>query len=195
MNPKLFENFDKSIEKFKKIDFAGFNVEDPDPNFLNLECYDLDTHLIAQPGCLAYFSQELSRAESELRAIKKDAEIWMMTKKIEAEAQIQGSDSEKSRVSDEKKEARVYINSAQEAKTREDKTDVALQWQEKIRIAEEYRDKVKFWFEGFNSKNYILPLYCSRQTSEQRAVSSYKKTPVEGPITRIKSELKSEFMR
>jgi len=201
MDAKFFENLDTSIEKFKEIEVSGINLYDPDPRILYLDQLDLNTHVVMQSSAVAFYGYRLNRAESELKACKDDYDKWMKIKMLEAEAQLLGSnpDGKEYKPSKDKKEARVYVNSRQKAKETEDGVDEAEEWVEKIRILEEYRDKIKFWYDGFTAKNFLINTYINRQTAEFSSVESVKSknlTPIEQPLSRMKKiNLSTEFQR
>lgn len=196
MDPKLFESLDKAIEKFNDIDVSGINLYDPDPRILYLDQLDLNTHVIIHASAISFYGYQLNRAEAELRACKEDYDKWMKIKKLEAEAQLLGSNPENEyKPSEAKKEARVYVNSKQKAKETNG-TDEAQEWVDKIRILEEYRDKIKFWYDGFMAKNFLINTYINRQNNEMTAVETVKSTPVERPLSGMKrTNFSAEFKR
>lgn len=196
MDANLFENLDKAIKKFDEIDVSGINLVNPDPRLLFLDQLDLNTQVIIQSPAMAFYGYKLNRAESELKACKEDFDKWMKIKKLEAEAQLLGSNPEKEyKPSEAKKEARVYVNSRQKAKETNG-IDETEEWQDKIRILEEYRDKIKFWYDGFNTKNFFINGYITRQNQEDCSVETIKQTPIEKPLSNMKkTNILTEFRR
>jgi len=197
MDAKFFENLDKSIEEIKNTDVSGINLNDPDKRLLYLDQLDINTHVIIHSPAIAFFGYKLGRAEAELRACKEDYEKWMKIKKLEAEAQLLGSDAESGyKPSESKKEARVYVNARQKAKETGEE-DESEEWVAKIRILEEYRDKIKFWYDGFTAKNFLINTYINRQNAEFSSIDNVKdKTPVERPLSNMKRpNFQAEFKR
>ena len=137
MDAQLFENLDKAITKFSQIMPSGIDLSDPDPRILCMDLLDLDTHLNVQSGAIAFYGYQLNRADAELRNAKDAYDKWMKIKKLEAEAQLLGSNpDDKFKPSEAKKEARVYVNSREAAKTREDKKDESEEFIEQIKLLE-----------------------------------------------------------
>lgn len=197
MDAKFFENLDKSIEEIKDTDVSGINLNDPDKRLLFLDQLDINTHVIIQSPAVAFFGYKLDRAEAELKACKEDYEKWMKIKKLEAEAQLLGSSADSGyKPSEAKKEARVYVNARQKAKETGEE-DESEEWVAKIRLLEEYRDKIRFWFNGFTAKNFLINTFINRQNSEFSSVDKVReKTPIERPLSNMKkTDLRAEFKR
>lgn len=197
MDAKFFENLDRAIEEVKDTDVSGINLHDPDKRLLFLDQLDVNTHVIIQAPAIAFFGYKLSRAEAELKACKEDYEKWMKIKKLEAEAQLLGNDADNGyKPSEAKKEARVYVNARQKAKET-GKEDESEEWVAKIRILEEYRDKIKFWHDGFTAKNFLINTFINRQNAEFSSVENTRsQTPVERPLSNMKRpNFQAEFKR
>lgn len=187
MDAKLFANLSDSIKKFDDFDVSGINLHNPPPEILVFDQDDIETHCIMQAPAIAYYGWHLSRAEAVLKQLREDYEKWFKIKKSEAGAQLRGSDPDY-KPSEPAKEARVFVN-CQQAKL-SGGVDEDEEWKAKIRLAEEYRDTMKFWHDGFNAKNYLISTYAGVTKADGRAVSGIKAkdlTPVEQPLSGFNS--------
>ena len=193
MNQELHKSLRNAIDKVKEIDVSGIDLDAPEPEILNVDQLDLDTHIIMQPSAIAYYGFLLSEAERELRELKGEYDRWLKTKMLEAGAQLKGSGVDEYKPTKDDKEGRVIINCKQEAKISGE--DELLTWESRISELEKYRNVIKFWLDGFNTKNYLLKLYADRCGIERSSITSIK-TPVEQPLSSMnKHTLIKEFKR
>jgi hypothetical protein len=184
MDAKLFENLSKSIKKFDGLDISGYALNNPPPELLLLDQDNFETHVLMQAPAISYYGYQLNRAEATVKSLRDGYDKWLKIKKLEAGAQIMGSDPDGYKPSEAAKEARVFVNSKQESRV--SGVDEDESWREKIRLAEEYRDTIKFWFDGFNAKNFHIKIFGDIMLKDGRQVNSIRKTdntPVEEPLS------------
>lgn len=199
MDIELFKNLEKAFAKLSNCDIVNKRMEIPDPSDLVLDQDDLETHVLAQAPATSYYSYKLAEAERIIKALKDDYNKWFLIKKAEAGAQMMGSDPDGYKPSSEAKEARVYINCRQAKKDGgENGIDEDEEWRKKIRLAEEYRDVIKAWYDGYVAKNFQIKTYAMIAENDGRSLTSIKenRTPIEDSLVSFNpSSVKKTFKR
>jgi len=195
MDVELFQNLNDGIDKLKSFDISGVRLECPEPGVLVMDQDDFETHVLIQAPAITFYGWHLGRAEAHVKQLKEDYDKWMKIKKAEAQAQIMGKDPDAYKPSEAAKEARVFINSRESAKNSENGIDEDEEWKNKIRLAEEYRDTIKAWYDGFVAKNWLLKVFANIQENDGRGVRKIdEKDSVYGK-TSIKSRVKESFKK
>lgn len=195
MDVKLFENLSCGIEKMGDLDISGVKLECPDPKTLVFDQDDFETHVLIQSPAVSFYGWHLARAEAHIKQLKEDYDKWFKIKKLEAAAQLMGSDPEAYKPSEAAKEARVFINCRESAKNNPNGIDEDQNWKDRIRLAEEYRDAIKCWFDGFNSKNFLIKVYAGILEADGRGVSRISDNEAVFGKTSIKSQVTKTFKK
>jgi hypothetical protein len=195
MEMELFKNISTSIDKLKSFDISGVRLENPEPGVLVFDQDDFETHVLIQAPAITFYGFHLSRAEAVVKQLKEDYDKWMKIKKSEAAAQLMGSDPEAYKPSESAKEARVFINSREAAKKTENGIDEDEDWKNKIRLAEEYRDTLKAWYEGFMAKNWLIKVYSGVLENDGRGIRKIEDKEAVYGKTSIKSRIKESFKK
>ena len=194
---KLRDRLTVAIEQMGDIDLSGTCFNDPVPSMLYLDQLTLDTHTVMQAPAMAHYGRMLAEAERELREEKDSFDRWLKVKMLEAGAKLLGKEDKESRYKPTaaEKEARVLIDCEQEEK--EGKVNEYMRRINRISELEEFRNVVKFWFDGFNAKNFQIGHYANRDLAERGAVHTIReKTPVESPSSTMPSRsIKKAFIR
>ncbi|MCK9154599.1 MAG: hypothetical protein M0P12_00645 [Paludibacteraceae bacterium] len=193
MDVELFQNLNNGIEKLKSFDISGVRLECPEPGILVLDQDDFETHVLIQAPAITFYGWHLCRAEACVKQLKEDYDKWMKIKKSEAQAQIMGDDPDAYKPSESAKEARVFVNSRDLAKKTENGIDEDEDWRNKIRLAEEYRDTIKAWYDGFVAKNWLIKVYGNVLESDGRGLRKIDDKDAVFGKTSIKSRVQKSF--
>jgi hypothetical protein len=200
MKNNLLERLQVGINKMGDIDISGSRFDDPTPEMLLLDQLTLDVHTIMQAPAMAYYGMMLAGAEKELKSEKDAFDRWLKVKMLEAGAKLMGSDEKDARYkpSAADKEARVLVDCEQSAK--EGKPNEYMRRVERISELEDFRNVVKFWYDGFQTKNFHMGHYANRDSDERGAIQTIKaprvKTPIESPSSSFSgSSIKKAFIR